>query len=402
MYIYMFRTTTFGLSDQLHSQRIAAVCLVIYGLFASYYRKDKTRKEYSPYTYGQYRRYIIMTVILLGYGFLMMITLGKGNGNNFYDAMLNILIFTIPVIWSLTKIYDNLDDFMIVLTWIGIVQSIIIIYSLVDESFATMIDILYNDTMESDYSAGHRSGYAGGLGCITAPGAIKYATGLIAVSYLYVTKKRSYLLVVFAIFAILCSMIARTGLLFDLCCGLYIIKQSMKKGSFATLVIPLALIVYFIYSQVSTGQYDAFLSERYKRMQDLQQSGVNESFLQAYFSGSYPPLCADTFFGVGMVSGISGNGYLVQIDGGPLRIYSAIGLLFSVLAYWFLLKIMIKNIKLLNNGNDKNLMWLIIAIYIIADFKEMTFFIVWPMCIYFVIAILLERKGVMHQTRSTT
>ena len=83
---------------------------------------------------------------------------------------------------------------------------------------------------------------------------------------------------------------------------------------------------------------------------------------------------------------------MVHIDGGFLRTYSAVGLLFSIVIYAFFWTIMRKNIKLHRNEADKCFMFLLLLFVLIGEFKEMNIFIVWPLAIYFTISVLLYKN----------
>ncbi len=80
-----------------------------------------------------------------------------------------------------------------------------------------------------------------------------------------------------------------------------------------------------------------FIGERFYRYELLQDESADNGFFYNYLKSEdvkIPPLSIGTFFGVGMLSGISGNGYHVNVDGGFLRFYSAFGLPTTILYYF--------------------------------------------------------------------
>ena len=388
MFIYQIKLSTFGVPEQLISPRLAAICFIIFGFLFFFHNLRIRNRIYSPHTSKEFRKYVIIMLLLAGYGLILYITIGIKEGDSFLVTMANICLFSIPVTWILTKIYRGIDDFMISLVLVGIAQSVIIITCLVDNSFAALLDFTFNDT----YSPDLRGGYAGGLSCIAAPGVIRYSISLIAVCYLYVKYKKVYLLLLFVFFAVIVTMIARTGVLIDVICTVFIIACSANSKVLIRLAIPTILIVFVLYLLVDSGNYSDFLSERYNRMNELKESGLRRSFFDGYFSGSYIPLELETLFGVGVVSGRSGNGYLINVDGGFLRIYSAIGLIFSICIYAYLFRMILKTSSFFVDRMKKYYIWLFFVFFAIADFKEITFFLVYPMCIFFVSAILMERE----------
>lgn len=388
MFIYQIKLSTFGMPEQLISPRLAAICFLVFGFLFFFHNLRKSNSLYSPYTTKEFRKYVIIMLLLAGYGLILYMTIGVKEGDSFLVTMANICLFSIPVTWILTKIFRGIDDFMIFLVLVGIAQSVIIIICLVDNSFAALLDLTFNDT----YSPNLRGGYAGGLSCIAAPGVIRYSVSILAVCYLYVKYKKVYLLLLFSVFAVLATMIARTGVIIDLICIVFMIACSANSKMLLRLLIPAFLIVMVVYLILDTGDYNEFLSERYRRMSDLKESGVRNSFFDGYFSGSYIPLELETLFGVGVVSGKSGNGYLVNVDGGFLRIYSAIGPILSICVYAYLYRTILKTSSIFTRKTEKYFMWLFFVFFVIADFKEITFFLVYPMCIFFVSAILMERE----------
>lgn len=388
MYVYQIKLSTFGIPEQLISPRLAAICLMAFGLLFFFKQIRKKNTKYSPMASKEFRKYALIMLLLTGYGYLLYMSIGIREGDSFFVTMANICLFTLPVIWILTKIFKNIDDFFITLVLVGVVQSVLIIICLIDKSFAALLDFTFNDT----YSPNLRGGYAGGLSCIAALGMIRYSVSILAVCYLYIKYKKVYLLLLFSIFAVIASMIARTGVIIDLICIVFIVACSANSKMLLRLLIPAFLIALVVYLILDTGNYNEFLSERYSRMSNLKETGLRKNFFDGYFSGSYIPLEFETLFGVGVVSGMSGNGYLVNIDGGFLRIYSAIGPILSICVYAYLYRTILKTSSIFARKSEKYFMWLFFAFLVIADFKEITFFLVYPMCIFFVSAILMERE----------
>jgi hypothetical protein len=144
-----------------------------------------------------------------------------------FDTMLNIVLFGIPVYWAHKRIYSKLDDFMSVLLYATIIQTFFIILCLYDTNFAALMDLTFNYVEDGNNRIERlREGYAGGIGCIAAPGAILYSLGVLACSYLFVKRKKWYFFLLLSVFLLISSMIARTGLLIDMVCVLYILIQS--------------------------------------------------------------------------------------------------------------------------------------------------------------------------------
>lgn len=392
LYIYTFRMTVFGFPPALISTRVGAIGIVLMGVLYYIFKRRKCNFMDYKFVNRSYRKFLLLLAFLFIFSFLQLKTIGKIDGIHMFEAVNNMLFFSIPVIWAFDKIYDNLDSFLLVLVLVGLIQSIIIIICLANDNISLIIDYAVNDVESETHNIRElRRGYAGGVGCISSTGAICFSTGLMASTYLYVKNRNIVQLIILILFAVLSSMISRIGLLFVLACILYIIKNSKGNRTMMKLIIPLSIIVLIIYNIISSGNYNSFIEERYHRY-DYLKDGIYESFLGGYFEGDKPPLSFNTFWGVGMLSGKSGNGYVVNIDGGPQRIYSAIGLVLCIFVYFVILTIMYRNTKLCKSPDDRYFMYLLFVIYMISDFKEITYFLVYPVAIYFTIAFLMEKK----------
>ena len=395
MYIYRFNLSVIGIPNQIHSRRISSIIIIIIGILNYFRNRDKFHFIRNNTCYAQFKKYCKICAFITLYALCLFIYIGKnGSGVHLVEYMLNICIFSIPVTFVLCNIFRDIDEFAKILIYVGILQSVIIIACLADASLANVIDITFNDTGESDYNAAHRFGYAGGIDCITATGVIKYSTALLATVYMYCKYKKPVFLFTFIFFSIINSMIARTGILFDAICFLFVLYGGLNRKVIANFLIPILLVGGVIYMIVENQNNKQFLNERYQRAITLREEKTNDKFFEQYLDGDYPPLSPETFMGVGMISGQSGNGYWVNIDGGPLRVYSSIGIIFSILFYISIFTILYKCIKVQIIKSDKLFMYLVAIIYLLGDIKEMTFLNTWPMSIYFIIAVLLEKKKV--------
>lgn len=388
LFIYQFRLEFIGLPASIHSTRIGAVGIVILGIF----KNNKNNRNIYVIT-GVYA-YLKLCIVILLYGFLLLFGVGKGSGMHITDAILNNLIITIPVIWGLTRIFDDLDSFLEILVCVGIIQSIFIIVCLISEPFQLIIDYAVNNTESETHDILIlRKGYAGGVGCITADGMIRYTTGILATSYLYVKRQKMIYMLLFAVFAVLNPMIARTGLIMDVFCFIYICLGFYKNGNFLKYLFYVFIVIGTLFMIVSSGKYDSFIEERFHRFKDFKDYGLNEAFFGGYFGGQIPALVDNFVWGTGILSGTASNGVEVHVDGGPFRIYSAAGFIETVVIYLVLFKMIIKNINIQNLKRDKYFMFLLMMFFIVADVKEITFFLAWPLAFYFTIAVLMLQSN---------
>ena len=430
-YIYQVSFAFLGVPPVFHSQRIAAAILVFCGFVAVVFRNKKKhnnagirknksyplnnndcvngrqKKEYLSEKKRKHARvvykkivqtYIILCIFLIVFSYLQLVVIGKEYGFHLFDAMLNIALFGIPIYWAHTKIYRNLDSFMYVLVFVTAIQTVFIILCLYNDSFAAIIDLTlnYSDEENAAHIQHLRTGYAVGAGCFAAPGAIRYSLGLLAVSYLYVKKRKWVFLLVFAIFSIVSSMVARTGLLFVFVCIVYILKQGKSIKKALSFIIPGVVVVLLAFVYISSHSDKGFLDDRYKRYVALKEDGVNESFFNSYFHDKdtyYPKLSIDTFFGTGMLNGKSGKGDLVHVDGGPLGVYSAMGLLLTIVFYSIIISILFKSSGQVYKTTRQYFLFAFTILLLLGDFKEPSFLTIWPMPFFLTFAYLGLKDG---------
>lgn len=388
-YIYQVSFSFLGVPAALHSRRIAAVILIFCGIVANT-KSYKTKLPNGLYK-KNLQKYIYLCVFITVFSFIQLRTIGKIEGVHLFDAMLNIALFGLPVFWAFTKVYSSLDDLMHVLIIITAIQTVIIVLCLSSDSFATLMDITFNYSEKDEGNGFLRSSYAGGIGCIAAPGAILYSLGLFASSYLYVSKRKGFYLLLFSIYAIVSTMIARTGLLFDIICVLYILKEGRSFKKALAFIIPGMVLLILVFGFISSNSKAGFLDDRYKRYLSLKEEGLREGFLESYFRDDetyYPSLSVETLFGTGMLYGKSGRGDIVHVDGGPLRIYSAIGIVLAIIVYLIIINILLNTSRLIYKEKKQHYLLAFSFILLVADFKEPTFFTVWPLPVFFTMAYL--------------
>ena len=396
-YIYQFNLMFLGLPVINSSVQVGWLLMVFYSIFVLIVeRKSLNLKLFK--TFGRWKKHVKYFIVLFVYSLFLILIVGWGDGTNISLEIIKIFIYGVLMFWIWSLMFDSIDEFMGVLLVTGIIQTIIIYYCIFDPMFAFILDetVNSNPALEHHDIMEMREGYAGGIGCISSFGLIKYTlTGLFPCTYFCVKKQSVLYLIIFIIMAFCASMIARTGLICDFICVSYIILKrfkGFKTGSIITLCIVVLFGVWAVYYLFTSSKYDDFIEERFYRYEQLTDDS-RQSFVEAYFHGQntkYPPINTDTFLGVGITSGQSANGYYVNVDGGPMRQYSAIGILGCLLFYFLIMRNQVKTIKLLHNKNNRHLLWLLFLFLIIGELKETTYMALWPLLFFFFVSYLLE------------
>ena len=243
----------------------------------------------------------------------------------------------------------------------------------------------------------HRSLYAGGLACITAPGALKFSLGLIAVAY-YINKfNKGIDIVLYIYFSIIITLIARTGL-FVAGTGLIIVslvntgkKDFSRRLKYITLLF--VAIILFV-TLISYFNLWGFLGNRLTRFNKL-KSGLYSGFFEGYLfqAGNHiPSISWETIIGTGIVSGTSGNGVYIYADGGFFRLYVAYGLILCVVFYIHFFAHLIKVCKSTYTKTVFYTLVFLAATIIIAEIKEYTLYTQYFFCTFFTIATLHNKE----------
>ncbi len=193
-FIYQFSLSFLGIPEVLHSSRISSVALIFFAIIHGLGKKGVKLVGLGKYPLKPpYRSFLWLVAFLTLFSFLQYQVIGKLEGIHLFECMMNIVIFTIPVTWAILNLFDKLDDLMIVILLTGVIQSAIILICIIEPSLSTVIDLTFNANL-LDFTQDHRTWYAGGIGCITSTGVIRYSTCLIPCVYFYFNKrKNSYL-----------------------------------------------------------------------------------------------------------------------------------------------------------------------------------------------------------------
>lgn len=392
-FIYQYSLGFIGLPEVFHSNRIASIGLIIVALFLAVVspRKGKSLKKcgITP----PYSRFVIAILGLTLFSFFQYEFIGKDEGIHLFECMLNILIFTLPTTWAVFYIFKDIDDFMVVLLLVGIIQSIVIILCILNPQIATAIDITFNKNF-IDFTNEHRVFYAGGIGCITSTGVIRYSTCLIPCVYFYLKRRNGLFIILFLVLAIIASMIARTGVVYGFVALLFMMKGNtdIKLHSSSIKIFAIVGLAVFLFFAFTPQSFREQFSDKFSRLLSLKEQGARHGFFEGYFRGEdtvIPPLELETILGTGMVTGKSGNRYEVHVDGGPLRMYGALGLPLVILVYFVFLRHMMSVCRHTNKSLlNRRILWLLFLFILIGDFKEFTLFQVWPFCLFYALSHL--------------
>lgn len=392
MYIYDTNLSVFGFPSIFTTRRLVVIGLFGYVLLIKGFNKTFSRKSFGN-CWLPFNKIILFQYFIFLYSLILLLLVGRGIGDHIYEISLRFLIFGILPVFLFKELFRDADEFMKVVLLATFIQSIFVVYSLINPLFGVMLDSIFS--LDEDYVTRHRSGYAGGLNCITAPGCLKFSMGLVASVYFCIKRRSLIHYISFIFLSVVATMIARTGLLLSFC-GLMIIIYSGIKQHGSKLIVntifPLCILACALYYFVDNGGFTDFFE--FKRLQNLfEDGGSDDGFFDEYFSGEdtkIPALDYDTLIGIGITSGVSGTGIPINVDGGFLRLYGALGVVVCILFYYiffsqlFVIKNRIKNLTV------KLTVLYFIMIMIIGEFKEFTIYSQYMVGIFFTLIALLK------------
>lgn len=389
-YIYQCAWSFLGIPSNITSQRIIIVILSFVVIEKSIKHRNNN-SIFSSYAGSSFRHFVLLHVVILLYSVFLYLIIGPGDGVHILTIVINIFLLDFLGAFLFSHIIATFDELMKLILAISIAQAIIIWACLLMPDFSASIDSWFG---QEEYFTEARRGYAGGISCITSQGAIKMSLGLMSNLY-FLTKSnkgRALLIILYFILGITTALVARTGLVFFIV-GLFtflsFISVREKSGTIIKIILVVAIIIA-VFFWIMTVAFPEFFETNFSRMLFLFNVGINDAFLDNYKNSeiTYVPSLQEGFWGVGITSGISGNGIRVNVDGGLRRLYSGFGLPMAVIFYLTFIIIMLKTIFKLKVANHKYF-FLLFAIYLsIAEFKEPTLYNTYMLGVYFLSSLL--------------
>ena len=395
-YMFPFHLVPFGIPDQLNTNRIASFSFLLIAIIIRFRRGPKKMEGVA---YKEWRSIVLFHIPVFFYMVLLIWMNGLKEGLDMATILINDAFTIFIQVYALFNIFDDVSDFLKVVLYAVLVQTVIIWFSVIDPTYALTIDTLFN---QSEKIIENREYYAAGLGCMAAPGLLVYYLGMIACIYFAIKRKSSWLVLLYTIMVVTAVMIARTGLLLGIIGYVFLLinlKNKLSSVLGSVLLVFIATSVIFLL--IGKGEILTFFESRFIRLIGLfneseQIQSVSElSFFQGYFHASdtyIPPLSFDTLIGTGITSGSTKTGIHVNVDGGYIRLYVAYGLILAVFFYIFLAKKLIKTCKGSSDKIIKAILLLTIVLVFIGEFKEWYIYSSCVLVFYFVIALLTPQK----------
>lgn len=394
LYIFEFNLAGWGFPTYVTSRRIAILGFIFLLIAINIISREKILFFKIPPLYKfKYLKWTIWyNLLLLVYAGVLFACIG-GTGDYFHDCIMRLILFGLIPCLIIYNVYESLSEFFDTVIYAITFQSLIIAACLCSSDFATMIDSYFAASESvNEYVVGHRGGYAGGIACITAPGLLKFSIGYVACIYKYLQTRNFSFLLIYFIYAIIGTMIARTGLLISVVCIFWLykstgtFKDAFRLSLFSAFAFVL-LIVVIIYFDLG----DFFLT-RFKRFEQFEY-GLDYAFFDAYFQTNdlyrmYLPLESISLLGTDIISGYSNAGYYISVDGEILRLYCAIGIPLCVISLLLMYLIFFDIIKNTSSLAKKVSIQAYVIIIFLGQIKELMIYQQYPLFLLFAIYFL--------------
>lgn len=387
-YIYQCDFSFIGMPAALHSSRLSAVIIIIWAIICSFF-KPIVRIKSCGISGGAYKRIIGLFIFAFIYSLFLTFFQDGGEGEYIYLTFINFFIFsTLPTI-ALLQIFERAEDFLYVLLWVGVIQTFCIWLCLLVPSFKLIVDLTFNKALEFD---AFRDSYAGGIGCITAPGFLRYATGLFACLYFILSTGKIKYILLFIVFGITGAMVARTGVLVFFISSLIALLYFLSSRRLSTIATTLFIAVILLLSiGLIIGKNASFFEDRFGRLNYLLETGANDAFFSKYFDASdtyIPPINGETIIGTGLLSGVTHTGQRINVDGGYIRVYAALGLPIAIFFYLFIFWNLYRVSVVQRNKNQRFSLLFLFILILLGEFKEFYILNQYIILVFFVVSCL--------------
>ena len=396
-FIFEFYLYAFGIPNFVTPSRIAAITITILAIL-KIAKSKRNKKPFEGIPGKALRKFCWFHVPVILYMLLLYVTIGvQGDSRHMFTILIHTFVFRIIPIWAFYVYLDSLEELMNILVITMLIQTGFIWLCITNPTAKLIIDNTFHLSETYIY---YRDTYAGGLGCITSQGLIRYAVGEVACVYLYYKKNNILYIALLLLFGLTGSMIARTGLVVVAICASFVLYYAFKRhrtNVLRTLLFSIILTLLSAYVILSSNSSRNFLESRFTRMSELFEQTEDATdiydvgFFDSYMHGTatiLPPITTETIVGTGVPSGTSGNGVTVNIDGGFFRLYVAYGLILAIIFYAFFLHLIFRVSFSFKNIDIRYTMLLMSALIIVGEFKEWSIYASCHVTIFFLMALL--------------
>lgn len=332
------------------------------------------------------------------YTLAILLYAGWGSGEHLQIHIIKMLLITVLGAQIISEYFGESQRLFKALCRASAVQGMVILLFLAFPTVQVTTDSLLNNV--EHYLRLRSGGYATGIACAAAPGALRMAPGLISGIVLLLTERRSTAKWMLYTVLTACGMalIARTGLILAALGILVIILERKPNlrvtsgivGSILALAF-IALLLVRILNLTDTLTY--YL----QRAQRLLEKGLQDDFFGNYTgrtdsSTVIPRISIETVIGTGIISGISGNGIRINVDGGFIRLLTGFGIPVGICFYLFLLRFFSRAAMHFKSHHSRLVMVMMSVYIFLGEVKEYFVFDLYALCLFCAMLLLLDKS----------
>ena len=326
--------------------------------------------------------FCVFMCVLSIYTFLTISLHGVNNLSIEGNVGLNILSIPMQMLWFfvfpliVVCIFRDGREFLKIQLLILLIQSIVAILSRMNYSFRMFIYTnfsLDDGRMLEGVSTGVRVPIIGSIG---ASASVVLSIGCLICLYFIVTTDLKHSKKYYIFYAIIClaqMFVGRTGLYFSIFFfALFMIYSLNKKG---VLLIRAIGIVFFMLLLVFF--YLEFVPDTQLKRRTINWVGEilirnsdTPSAIETILSMNIPPLTLETFFGTGIVNGMTESGVIINSDIGYMQTYASIGFLGAIIYYCVVYIYMLYERKCVKETVIRTFLLMLFVFIFIIEFKE--------------------------------
>ena len=369
LFFYIYSVSFPILPNSFLSRRISALILFISAIIKS----GGVIKLSPTKASKEYKRFVKLQIFLLLVGVISLVFIGSGSGRNIISGYLETIIFGTMAFYGITHLFGSTEGFMKSLLLVTIVQCIIIFIGTISSNFQS---VLINFTNSQIWDLEHMTnyGYAIGFGCITSSGVFKLSLGIIATIYLLTKTKKNIVLYIFFFIFISIAMIAvaRTGfvlMIFGLIAILLILIKSnpIKAFQLTGAILFIALFAFFLFAITGISSYFETI---FKRLLNTINNNSWSQFFDLYIGSETTIIPKIGFFGELVVSGTSGLGNQINVDGGFIKVFFAMGIPLAIVFYFSVAYLSLSTKKRNYSFDSCIIILLFVVVLFLGEFKE--------------------------------
>ncbi|MBQ8319650.1 MAG: hypothetical protein IJX81_02115 [Clostridia bacterium] len=400
LFLFEFNCSVFGLPTFVTTRRVAVGIMFLHVLLCS---SLKRTPRTTSATY--YKKIILLQALMLAYAAILLIVIGRGSGEHVFNRIATFFLVGIFGAYIISRYFSSLEELMKTLLIACLVQAFFIVLFALVPTIGDRVD-RFIGLYEGNASL-NRRGYLTGFACSAAPGMLCMVPGFAACIYFILKRpnKEFFFVALFSVLVFAATMIARTGLVIGLI-GLFLIwlgGGKTKKGRGIKILLMFLGIFLFGFTFIVVFGLGDKITSLFNRVVDLLREGLWGDFFAAYFgqvAGSktvIPPISLETIVGTGILSGTSANGVTVNVDGGFVRVYTALGLPMAIISYLSLFGNSIQAARKLSDPVFKYTMIFMVAYLFVGEFKEFFLYNGLAIATFFGMLLLYDKDSIKKE-----